>query len=136
MIPFMCIACIYAALICIAELTLGNAAFPLHLWHFTAIPSWQWSVPVHGAGFLWIALWSRSLREQPAYISISVSWAFFAVAETANRFWLMLFDYSGGPLGTNVSFLAVLVIYAVLCGVFVYGIRVFVPGKSDRQARV
>lgn len=136
MYPLLFIAFAYISAIFIAEMTLGNAAFPLHFWYFTNITAWQWSVPVHGAGFLWIVLWSRALRGRPAYISISVSWAFFAAAETINRFWLMLFDYSDGPLGTIASFLAVLVLYALLCGTVVYGMRVFVPGKSDRQARV
>ncbi|HQL80820.1 MAG TPA: hypothetical protein PK307_01360 [Spirochaetota bacterium] len=124
--PLIIIACIYAAAIVIAEMTLGNAAFPLHFWYFTNIPSWHWSVPVHGAGFIWMLLWTRALRGHPALLPISVSWAFFAAAEAANRYRLMLFDYGGGPLGAEASFASVLVLYAALCGAVVYAMRRYV----------
>ena len=124
------IACVYAAAIFIAEITLGSAAdFSLHVWYFTAVPAWQWSAPVHAAGFLWIASWSRALRARPAIHSIAVSWAYFLAAETSNRCRLKLFEYSAEPLGVNASFIAVLVLYAILCSAVVYGLRVFVLRK-------
>lgn len=123
--PLVIIACIYAAAIVIAEMTLGNATFPLHFWYFTNIPSWHWSVPIHGAGFIWMTLWTWALRGQPALLPISVSWAFFAAAEAANRYRLTLFDYDG-PLGAEASFAAVLVLYAALCGAVVYAMRRYV----------
>jgi hypothetical protein len=136
--PLICIACIYAAAIFVAEITLGNEGFPLHFWHFTAIPAWPWSVPVHGAGFLWITLWSRALRNRPAPLSIAISWIFFIAAETVNRSWLKLFDYSAMPFGATASFAAVLVLYLLLCIAVVSGMVKFVfpkQGWPDQFAR-
>ena len=123
------IACAYAAAIFTTEMTLGNPDFPLHLWHFTAVPAWQWSVPVHAAGFLWIAFWSRVLRDRPAILSFGVSWTFFVSAETINRTMLGFFDYSSEPFGSNVSFTTVLILYAILCVAVMYAIRRYGPGK-------
>ncbi len=129
MVPLFFIASFYAAAVFIAEITLGSAEFPLHFWYFSGMPAWQWSVPVHGAGFLWIALWTRALRSHPAILSMAVSWAFFIAAETINRFCLLLFDYSSETLGIEASFSAVLALYAMLCAVIVYTLRKFVFDK-------
>ncbi|MBN1532590.1 MAG: hypothetical protein JXA20_08010 [Spirochaetes bacterium] len=117
------IACAYGAAILAAELILGSAGSPLHLWHFERISPWQWSLPVHAAGFLWILAWTRLLRHRPAAVSMIASWAFFAVAETCNRFLLVLFEYGGAILGGGASLAAVLVLYALLCGAAVYALR-------------
>jgi hypothetical protein len=122
MTRIIAVACAYGAAILIAELTVGNAGFPLHLWHFERIPAWHWSLPVHAAGFLWITAWTRVLRRRPASFPAIASWAFFAAAELLNRFCLGLFDYSREPLGINLSFAAVLALYAMLCAASVYAL--------------
>lgn len=132
MIRLLSIACAYAASIFVAENTLGNAGFPLCLWYFGRIPAWQWSLPVHGAGFIWIAAWTYELRRRHITHSILVSWAFFAAAETLNLFRLKFFDYSSKPFGIDFSFAAVLALYAILCVVAVYALRIWVfrPGSA------
>jgi len=124
--PLIGIACIYAAAIAVAENTLGSAEFPLHFWYFDRIPAWQWSMPVHAAGFLWVLLWTRTLRTRPALLSTIVSWAFFIIAEALNCCCLKLFNYGSEPFGVGGSFMAVLALYGVLCGVMVYAVRRFV----------
>lgn len=126
------IACAYASAVLASELTLGSAAFPLHFWYFGNTPAWQWSVPVHLAGFLWITLWNRALINRPAVLPFLASWAFFAGAETANLLALGLFEYSPEPLGRRVSFLAVLVLYGMLCAACVYALRRYVFKAGGR----
>ncbi len=126
MLRLLCIAGAYAAAVYIAENTLGNAGFPLYLWYFERIPAWQWSLPVHGAGFIWIAAWTYALRRRQTTLSILVSWAFFAAAEMLNIFRLKLFDYSSKPFGIDFSLAAVLALYAILCVVAVYALRIWV----------
>lgn len=123
MIRLLCIACAYTAAIFIAENTLGNAGFPLCFWHFERIPAWQWSLPVHGAGFIWIAAWTKALRAKPAVLSMIVSWIFFTTAEFLNRHLLRLFDYSTELFGINFSFVAVMVLYGILCALCVFAMR-------------
>jgi|GEM_PF-2165576 len=134
MVRLLLIACACAAAIIIAENTVGNAGFPLCFWYFDMTPAWQWSLPVHGSGFIWAAAWTFALRRRPAVLSMIISWIFFIASEIINRFWLMLFDYSQEPFGVNFSFVAVLFLYAVLCVLVVYTLRRWVfPSRSDRS---
>jgi hypothetical protein len=131
MIRLLLIAFAYAAAVFIAESTVGNARFPLCLWHFDRIPAWQWSLPVHGAGLVWIIAWTYALRRRPAVIPMIVSWVFFAAAELFNRYLFRFFDYGRVPFGVNVSLVAVLVLYAVLCVIVVYALRMWVFGPRS-----
>ena len=129
---FILIACAYAAAVLASELTLGSAAFPLHFWYFGDFPAWQWSVPVHLAGFLWMTSWNRVLANWPAALPLLASWAFFAAAETANLLALGLFEYSPGPCGHGASFLAVLVLYGMLCAACGFALRRYVFKAGGR----
>lgn len=126
MVRLLLIACGYTAAVCIAENTVGNAGFLLYFWCFERIPAWQWSLPVHGAGFLWIVGWTFALRCRPEVISMIVSWIFFAAAELLNRCWFQFFDYGREPFGANFSFVAVLLLYAMLCFFIIFALRKWV----------
>ena len=108
-------AILYTALVFLSEKTFGNPDFPVHFWIFIAIPAWQWSVPVHLSGFLWMVFWNIKLKDKPIEWPVFASLLFFFAAELLNRHLLHFFIYANKPLGAEFSFWVVIGIYAVLC---------------------
>lgn len=111
------IAVLYAALVFISENTLGNPDFPIHFWIFTTMPAWQWSVPVHFSGFLWIVFWNVKLKEESIVWAVVACLMFFFSAELLNRHVFHFFIYSRQPLGEDFSFWVVIGLYVGLCAI-------------------
>jgi hypothetical protein len=107
--------CAYGAAVLAAEATLGNGAFPWHLWVFTRMPAWHWSLPVHACGFTWILYCSVIFVRKPAVVPAAVSGLYFIAMETLNLAYFRCFDYT--PIGGSelFSFGAVIVLYLLLC---------------------
>ena len=117
-------ALVYGLLVFLAEMTLGNPEFPVHLWAFHTLPAWRWSVPVHLFGFLWLAFWNRRLASKKMFWPILTGVYFFLAAETLNGFVFNYFEYAQQPFGGAVgSFWIVIALYAVLCAVSVHLLR-------------
>ena len=106
---------LYAFVIVCGELTMGNPHFPIHLYTFTKIPAWQWSLPVHLTGFFWILFMSKRLGSSLVYIPILLSLLFFLTGELLNAFLFHFFSYEQYPFGPVFSFVAVIFSYLVLC---------------------
>ena len=113
----------YAVMVVAAEIVMGNPRFPAHLWKFTAIPAWQWSLPVHLLGFAVILLWTLLLIDRPAAISAAASTVFFIAAETLNLLYFNFFTYGGPVFGTAASFGGILFLYLILCSGTVWNLR-------------
>ena len=113
----------YGIVVFCSEIILGNPRFPLRLWEFTAIPAWQWSLPVHLLGFAVILLWTLLLIDRPAAISAAVSTVFFIAAETLNLLYFNFFTYGGPVFGTAASFGGILFLYLILCSGTVWNLR-------------
>jgi len=110
-------AILYTALVFLSEKTFGNPDFPLHFWIFTTIPVWQWRVPVHLSGFLWIVFWNMKLKDKPIGWPVFASLLFFFTAELLNKYLHHFFIYAGKPFGADFSFCVVIGLYAGLCTV-------------------
>ena len=116
-------AIFYTCSVVISEATFGNPDFPINVWRFEMIPAWQWSVPVHVAGFIWLFLCNRLFYDQNIRIPIIVAILFFLACETANWsiFHFFVYEpYPAGeayPLGAAGSFWFIILIYSVLCTV-------------------
>jgi hypothetical protein len=109
-------AFLFALAVVIGELTFGNPGFPLNIWYFEKIPAWQWSLPVHLNGFLWLVACDRLLRNRSPLIPIFLATLFFLLGETLNWYFLNYFAYAGDRTGERIlSFWAVIVMYAGLC---------------------
>jgi hypothetical protein len=113
----------YSWAVIIAEMTLGNPEFPLTAWRFTTVQCWQWSLPVHALGFIWILGCHHMLRGQPLVLPVVMSVLYFFGAESANWYLFRFFDYSDGPLGPPGSFWLIIIMYTSLCAVCVYLLR-------------
>ncbi len=109
------IAVLYAIGVFLAEISFGNPEFPFHFWSFTKIPTWQWSVPVHLSGLVWMVLWSVILRAKPIIWPIIISIGFFLVCEILNWTNFQFFNYSEKPFGETISFWIVILLYVTLC---------------------
>ena len=109
-------ALLFALAVVIGELTFGNPAFPLTVWYFEKIPAWQWSLPVHLAGFIWLVACNRFFSGRPVLIPVLSATCFFFIGETANWYFLDFFAYAGDQAWEKaVSFWIVIVMYAGLC---------------------
>ncbi|MBC2717367.1 MAG: hypothetical protein HF978_18840 [Desulfobacteraceae bacterium] len=122
-------AVFYACSVVIAEATFGNPNFPINLWRFEIILAWQWSVPVHAAGFIWLFFCNRLFYDQSIMIPIFVSILFFIACETANWSVFHFFVYEpypvgkAYPLGSAGSFWLIIFLYSVLCTVTSFLLR-------------
>ena len=110
------VACAYAGLVAIAELTFGNPTFPATLWTFKELSAYSWSVPVHAVGFVVLVLANGLFFRKPLYVPALASLGFFFVAELANLIVFRYFEYTQlEPFGPYAAFLAVILLYAFLC---------------------
>ncbi len=110
------VAVLFALAVAGGELTFGNPEFPLTVWYFVTIPAWQWSLPVHLTGFVWLVICNRLFIKQPALVAILLSTAFFLTGETLNWYVLDFFAYAGNQTWQKaISFWLVIVMYAGLC---------------------
>ena len=122
---------LYAALIVLAELTFGNPAFPVNLWTFKAIPAYKWSVPIHAVGLLWLFFVNSLLDDKPLYVPVLMSVGFFLLAELSNLLVFHFFEYTPvSPLGSFPSFIAVILLYALLCAVCSLFVRTW-PSRAS-----
>ena len=110
-------ALFYTCSVVISEATFGNPDFPINVWRFEMIPTWQWSVPVHFFGFLWIVFWNVKLKEESIAWAVVACLTFFLFAELLNRYVFHFFIYSHKPLGEDLSFWVVIGLYAGLCAI-------------------
>lgn len=122
-------AVFYACSVVISEMTLGNPEFPISVWRFVTIPAWQWSLPVHAAGFIWIFLCNNRFYDHGMRVPIVVSTLFFLVCETANWSMFHFFIYEPYPMGDRFhlgaagSFWFIILLYTVLCTVTSFLLR-------------
>ena len=115
-IKVLYLAGVYTALIMAGELTLGNPYFLVTLWQFTAIAPWQWSLPIHAAGFLWLLLWDKLLK--PLWLKVFIISLFFITGEFTNLLWLHYFDYTDLALvGRPGAFILVIILYLILVSI-------------------
>lgn len=116
-------AVFYACSVVISEATFGNPDFFINLWRFELISVWQWSVPVHTAGFIWLFFCNRFFYDQSIMIPIVASLLFFIACEIANWSIFHFFVYEPFPIGEAYptgaagSFWLVIFLYSVLCTV-------------------
>jgi hypothetical protein len=109
-------AVLFALAVISGELTFGNPGFPLNVWYFVKIPAWQWSLPVHLTGFIWLVACHQLFRTRPALVPILLATLFFFIGETLNWYFLNFFAYAGDRAGEKaLSFWAVIAMYAGLC---------------------
>ena len=109
-------ALFFGPAIILGEMTFGNPDFPLTVWYFKTIPAWQWSLPVHLTGFIWLVACNRLLAARSALLPVLLSTAFFFLGETLNRYFLGFFVYAGDlPWQKALSFWSIIAMYAGLC---------------------
>ena len=108
-------AVFFGVMIFIGEITLGNPDFPITLWKFEKISCWQWSVPVHAAGFIWMLFWNKIFINRNIILPILFSTLFFTAGETANWFVFNFFKYMENPFGAIGSFWIIILLYLGLC---------------------
>lgn len=113
----------YSWAVIIAEMTIGNPEFPVSVWRFTVVAPWQWSLPIHTVGFAWIVGCHYAFRGQPLILPATASVVYFLGVESANWFYLRVFEYSDGPLGRPGSFWLIIAMYAFLCATCVHLLR-------------
>ena len=107
--------CFYFFLVVIAEVTFGNPDFPMTVWRFDTVPAWQWSVPVHAAGFFWLFFCNWIFYDRSIRFPIVASTLYFLVCETANWWIFHFFSYEAGPFGRTASFWFIILLYTLLC---------------------
>jgi hypothetical protein len=113
--------CFYAFLVVISEVTLGNPEFPITVWRFVTIPTWQWSVPVHAIGFILLFFFNWLFYDKSIRIPIIASILYFLICETANWYIFHFFvyePYPAGealPIGAAGSFWFIILLYTALC---------------------
>ncbi|MDD5712676.1 MAG: hypothetical protein PHY31_07965 [Smithellaceae bacterium] len=105
---------VYAIMVFLAEITLGNPRFLINIWTFTTVEPWQWSIPVHLLGFAWLMMVNWLLSAHALAWSILLSTLFFLAAEFLNWSVFGFFTYADYPLGTSFSFWVVILLYACL----------------------
>lgn len=109
-------ALIFAMAVFLGEITFGNPDFPITVWYFKKIPSWQWSLPVHMAGFIWLLVCNRLFSKRSVMLPIIAATLFFLGGETLNWYILEIFEYAGRtPWQRALSFWTVILMYAGLC---------------------
>ena len=120
----------YVLLVGSSEATLGNPDFPFTVWRFETIPTWQWSIPVHVFGFIWLLFLNQLFYDRSIRIPIIVSTLFFLACETANWSIFNFFVYEPNPvgkaypLGAAGSFWLIILLYTVLCTITSYIFRI------------
>lgn len=107
--------CFYIFSVVIAEATLGNPEFPLTVWRFVSIPAWQWSVPVHAIGLIWLFFCNQLYYDRSIRIPIIASTLYFLACEIANWSIFHFFVYEPYPAGEAGSFWLIILLYTVLC---------------------
>lgn len=118
------VTAMYAAMILLAELTFGNPAFLANLWAFQDIAAYKWSVPIHTVGFVWTLFVNSLFLDMPLYVPVLGSVGFFLAAELLNLLFLHIFEYAQlSPLGPYPSFIAVILLYTILCAVCSFFLR-------------
>ena len=112
--------CLYAFSVVIAEVTLGNPEFPITVWRFVEIPSWQWSAPVHAFGFIWLFFCNRLFYDRSIRIPIIASTLYFLACEALNWSVFHFFVYEPYPtgephhIGAAGSFWLIILLYTLL----------------------
>jgi len=113
----------YTVSVVISEATFGNPDFFINFWRFETISNWQWSIPVHAAGFIWLFFCNRLFYDKSIVIPIFASLIYFIACETINWSFFHFFVYEpypmgeAYPLGTAGSFWLIIFLYSVLCTV-------------------
>ena len=113
--------CFYFFLVVIAEVTFGNPDFPITIWQFDRISAWQWSVPVHAVGFIWLFLCNWLFYDRSIRIPVVASTLYFLLCETANWWIFDFFVYEAYPVGEAypfgraASFWLIILLYTLLC---------------------
>lgn len=109
-------ALVFAAALIVGELTFGNPNFFVTVWYFPHTPAWQWSVPVHTAGFFWMLICVHLFRDRSLIWPVVFSTLFFFIGESLNWCVLNIFEYGGQTSGARItSFWAVILMYLFLC---------------------
>ena len=109
-------ALLFALAVTAGELTVGNPAFPLTVWYFEKIPAWHWSLPVHLAGFIWLAACNHFLLNRSAFFPVALATCFFFIGEALNWYVFDFFAYAGNGLCQKaLSFWVIIAMYAGLC---------------------
>ncbi len=117
-------ALVFVAALIIGEFTFGNPDFVWTVWYFPEVPPWQWSVPVHAAGFAWMLLCLRLFRNRTLAGPVLLSTLFFFGGESLNWCVLEVFQYGGQSEGARiVSFWVVIGMYLFLCTVTLLVLR-------------
>ncbi len=127
-------AIFFALAVTVGELTFGNPDFPVTVWRFEKIPAWQWSLPVHAAGFLWILACQRWFSRHPAAVPVLLGTLFFLAGESLNWFVFRFFAYGGEtPAEQMISFWLVILMYAALCAAVVWLLRIGGTRSSEKK---
>jgi hypothetical protein len=116
-------AILYASMILLAEITLGNQEFPISLWHFTLLQQWCWSLPVHLAGFIWLNICVLLMKKRSIAWPIIFSTSYFVSAETVNLLVFHFFEYGNAHVESIVAFILVNLLYLCLCALCCICIR-------------
>lgn len=109
-------ALFFGPAVILGEMTFGNPEFPLTIWYFEKIPAWQWSLPVHLAGFLWLTACNRLFINRSVLVPVFLAALFFLVGEALNWYVFDFFAYVGDlPWQKALSFWVVFAMYIGLC---------------------
>jgi hypothetical protein len=120
----------YALAVLLGELTFGNPGFPITIWYFETLPAWQWSLPVHLAGFIWLVSINRFFLNYPKFLPIMAATLFFFIGEALNWYFWDFFTYAGDLVWHKaLSFWTVILMYAGLCTGAVLLLRI--PEKEN-----